>query len=100
MGIFLFPVMAFLLWEFPSMVAMSLHKLICAVTDRSFEEQFHGVWAYRILGMFAFWPTVMITGGVAVGTGAGASVGRFLLILEGLVTFLVLLRARVSKRGA
>jgi hypothetical protein len=100
MGPFLFPVVAFFLWEFPSMVAMSLHKLFCAMTDRSLQEQFLGIWAYRILGMMVFWPAVMITGGVAAGTGVGAGFGRFLLAVEGLITVVVLLWARISERGA
>ncbi|MEV6631949.1 hypothetical protein AB0M54_14475 [Actinoplanes sp. NPDC051470] len=32
MGPLLFPVFAFILWEFPSMVLMALHKATCALT--------------------------------------------------------------------
>ena len=38
-----FPFFLFLLWELPSMIMMSLHKLWCAVTGRSLQESFGGV---------------------------------------------------------
>ena len=100
MGFFLFPVLAFVLWEFPSMVAMAVHKLVCALTGHSFEEQFLGVWAYRLFGMFTFWPLIMVTGGVAVGTGASAAFGRLVLVVEATATVVLLLWARLSRRGA
>jgi len=100
MGFFLFPVLAFVLWELPSMVAMAVHKLICALTGHSFEQRFLGVWAYRLLGMLTFWPLIMVTGGVAAGTGPSAAFGRLVLIIEATATVVLLLWARLSSRGA
>ncbi len=98
MGFFLFPVIAFVLWEFPSMVAMSVHKFICARTGGSFEEQFAGVWTYRLLGLFLFWPGVLISGSLAAAAGSGVAIA--VLSVEALVTFGLLIWARTSDQGA
>jgi hypothetical protein len=100
MGPLLFPVLAFVLWEFPSMVLMALHKAVCALTGGSFEAQFLGVWTYRIAGLFLYWPAVMITAGMAVGTGWSADLGQLLLTIAAVTTFSLLIWARVSGRGA
>jgi len=100
MGFFLFPVLAFVLWEFPSMVLMSAHTLLCAVTGHSFQDQFQGVWAYRVAGLLTFWPVVMVTAGTAVGTGPTATVGQVLLAAEAASTITLLVWARVSPRGS
>jgi hypothetical protein len=98
-GIFLFPVMAFVLWEFPSMIAMSLHQLICALTGQSLRERFLGIWAYRLLGLFTFWPIAMVTAGTAVGAGAAAGAARVLLVVEGLFVIFLLAFAKTSHQG-
>lgn len=98
MGFFLLPVMAFVLWEFPSMVAMSVHKLICARTGGSFEEQFAGVWAYRLIGLFTFWPSLFISGALAA--TAGTQVATAVVGFEAVMTIGLLVWARTSDRGA
>ena len=100
MGFFLFPVLAFVLWEFPSMVLMATHKLLCAATGQSLQGQFLGIWAYRLIGMFTFWPVILVTAGVAVGTGAGAAVGQALLLIETVATIALLVWARISANGS
>ena len=100
MGPLVFPVLAFMLWEFPSMVLMALHKAVCALTGGSFEAQFLGVWAYRIAGMFIYWPAVMMIAGMALGTGVSAGLGQILLTIAAVTTFGLLIWARVSGRGA
>jgi hypothetical protein len=99
-GPLLFPVMAFVLWEFPSMVMMALHKAVCAVTGGSFQAQFLGVWTYRITGLFLYWPAIMIMLGMAVGTGVVAGFGRLMLAISVVATFVLLIWARLSSRGA
>jgi hypothetical protein len=100
MGPLLFPVLAFVLWELPSMVFMSLHKMACALTGRSFQEQFQGVWAYRLLGMITVWPTILVTGGLAAGDGMLGGFFRFLLGIEILGALVLMAWARTSSRGA
>lgn len=100
MGPLLFPVFAFILWEFPSMVLMALHKATCALTGTSFQDQYAGVWPYRLAGLFLWWPAILVTGGLAAGAGFSAGVGRFLLGVEAVSTIALLIWARVSHRGA
>lgn len=50
----------FLLWELPSMIIMSIHKVFCVIQGRSFEDSYLGIWAYRLIGMVVVWPTVII----------------------------------------
>jgi hypothetical protein len=100
MGPFLLPVMAFVLWEFPSMIVMSVHKMICAVTGRSLAEDFLGVWAYRTIGMIFFWPVAVLSLGLAVTDGIPGVLGRILLTAEVLSVAVLLIWARASRRGA
>ncbi|GAB2569948.1 hypothetical protein Aab01nite_06750 [Paractinoplanes abujensis] len=98
MGPFLFPVLAFVLWEFPSMVVMSVHKFICARTGGSFEEQFAGVWPYRLIGMFTFWPFLFVTGALAA--AVSAQVATAVIALEAVAVITLLIWARTSDSGA
>ena len=62
-GLFLF-----LLWELPSMIIMTIHKIFCDVTDRHWSEPSGvGIWGYRIVGMFTVWPIVFVVLGVVAG---------------------------------
>jgi hypothetical protein len=93
-----FPVFLFLLWELPSMILMSLHKLWCAATGGSLQQSFRGVWFYRIVGMFTVWTSVMVLIGLA-GSGASGLVGALLpLALVGVPG--LILWARISSKGA
>jgi hypothetical protein len=95
-----FPLFLFLLWELPSMIVMSLHKLWCAATGGSLQQSFRGVWFYRIVGMVTVWTSVMILIGLASSGGSASGVvGAFLsLALVGIPG--VLLWARFSSKGA
>jgi len=61
MGPLLLPVLAFILWEFPSMVMQAVHKLICALTGGSFSIQMLGIWLYRLTGILIYWTTIVLT---------------------------------------
>ncbi|MBL7257570.1 hypothetical protein [Paractinoplanes lichenicola] len=98
MGFFLLPVLAFVLWEFPSIVAMSVHKFICARTGGSFEEQFAGVWPYRLIGMFTFWPFLFISGALAAAISPQAA--ATVVGLEAVAVITLLIWARTSDSGA
>jgi hypothetical protein len=61
----------FLLWELPSMIVMTTHKIFCDLTDRHWSEPSGaGIWGYRLVGMFTVWPLVMLIILIASG-GAG-----------------------------
>ncbi|MBU2666110.1 hypothetical protein KOI35_21580 [Actinoplanes bogorensis] len=98
MGPFVVPVFAFLLWEFPSMVVMSLHKAFCAMRGGSFEEQFLGVWVYRLIGMFTVYPAVAIVAALANAISPGLL--PVTLFGEALVLIGLLIWARTSSAGS
>lgn len=100
MGAFLVPIVAFVLWEFPSMVAMSLHKAGCALLGRSLAEDFLGIWAYRLIGVLLFWPVVLVSLGLAGAEGWVGGVGRVVVFAEVIGVAGLLVWARVSGRGA
>lgn len=100
MGSLLFTVVAFVLWEFPSMIMMALHKAVCALTGKSVQAQFMGVWTYRIAGMLLCWPAIIIMAGMAADTGVVAGLGQLMLAITAVTTFVLLIWARVSSRGA
>lgn len=94
------PLFLFLLWELPSMIVMSLHKLWCAATGRSLQDSFRGVWFYRVVGMFAVWTSAMVLIGLA---GQGGAVGSLVGALVPLMVLgipALLLWARFSSKGA
>lgn len=92
------PLFLFLLWELPSMIVMSLHKLWCAATGGSLQESFRGVWFYRIVGMFTVWTSVMLLIGLG-SSGASGLVGAVVpLAILGIPA--LLMWARISSKGA
>ncbi|MET0419087.1 MAG: hypothetical protein ABW022_23990 [Actinoplanes sp.] len=94
------PFVAFVLWEFPSMVAMSLHKAICALLGRSLADDFLGIWGYRMIGVLVLWPVTFIIALLAISGGFLGTVGQMLLAFEVLSVGVLLVWARVSQRGA
>lgn len=93
---FFLPLFLFLLWELPAMVVMSSHKLICACTGGSFEDQFLGTWPYRMIGLFVVWPAVMaVIAFMALGQPATTLGELVLLGVAGVVIW-----ARFSSKGA
>ena len=94
------PFAAFVVWEFPSMIVMSLHKAVCALRGRSLAGDFLGIWAYRAAGMLLFWPLTVCLLGLSLSGGWAGAVGRVLLAFEVMGTAVLLVWARVSRRGA
>lgn len=88
-----FPFFLFLLWELPSMILMSLHKLWCAVTGGSLQESFRGIWFYRVVGMFVVWTSVMLLIGLAGSGGASAGLVAAIVPVASFVTVDQLLAA-------
>jgi hypothetical protein len=100
MGAYVLPFVAFVLWEFPSMIVMSLHKAACALLGRSLAEDFLGIWAYRLAGVLLFWPVTVFLVGLATAAGWPGPVGRVFLAFEAMGVAVLLVWARVSRRGA
>ena len=94
------PLFLFLLWELPSMIMMSLHKLWCAVTARSLQDSFRGVWFYRVVGMFVVWTSVMVLIGLAGERGPVGGLASAVVPLVVLGVPALLLWARFSSKGA
>jgi hypothetical protein len=44
----------------PSIVAIAVHKLICAISGRDFEEEMLNIWIYRLIGVFVIWPGILL----------------------------------------
>jgi hypothetical protein len=97
---YVLPFMAFIVWEFPSMIFMSLHKAICALLGRSLAEDFLGIWGYRSLGMLIFWPGTVIVLLLAMSGGFLGAIGQVLVAFEVLSVAVLLIWARLSQRGA
>ncbi len=97
---YVLPFMAFILWEFPSMIAMSMHKAICALLGRSLAEDFLGIWGYRSLGALIFWPGTFIVLALAISGGFLGVIGQVLFAFEVLSVAVLLIWARLSQRGA
>ena len=94
------PLFLFLLWELPSMIMMSLHKLWCAASGRSLQDSFRGVWFYRVVGMFVVWTSLMVLIGLA---GQGGAIGGLVSAVVSLAVLgipALLLWARFSSKGA
>ena len=97
---FVLPFMAFVLWEFPSMIVMSLHKAVCALLGRSLADDFLGIWGYRAIGVLVFWPGTFIVLTLAISGGFLGVIGQVLVAFEVLSVAVLLIWARLSQRGA
>ncbi len=97
---YVLPFMAFVVWEFPSMIVMSLHKVICALLGRSLAEDFLGIWGYRAIGLLIVWPVTVIVLLLAMSGGFLGTIGQVLLAFEVLSVAVLLIWARLSKLGA
>jgi hypothetical protein len=97
---YVLPLMAFIVWELPSMIVMSMHKAVCALLGRSLAEDFLGVWGYRAIGILIFWPGTFIVLALAISSGFLGTIGQVLLAFEVLSVAVLLIWARLSQRGA
>jgi hypothetical protein len=94
---FMLPILAFVLWEFPSMVVMSVHILISTLRGGSFTDQFLGVWAYRIIGMVTVYPVIAV--GAALADAISPGLLPVALLIEAFLVIGLVIWARFTRSG-
>ena len=90
-----FWIVSFVLWELPSLIAISVHQAICAATGRPLSLEFLGIWSYRAIGVMVVWPASVGLAIAASKDGPAGGVGVVLLtVLVGIFIW-----SRISHRG-